>query len=484
MLLCWDINDKEAELFQEAIRIGLSDASVRGRELARLSYLNFRELFPKKAERLKSELQNLGLKTRLEKEEEIHDQEKAAMILSEVEGTSSGTGTGTSPGKPHHQNHSKKSHEHGSKHKPVGHSPSTLDSTEAEDADAILLESAAIVPQNAHLLRRQTHNDDAISSIQALIRGNLVRRKSSRYAFVDSYDESASKKDAPSSGDEGPSHLPNHILLSPVGEEHDRRLSSLSDSSQANSPEKPMTGSPNRSTLSLLSLSSFGSFFSSSPRSPDQSRSTVPPRSSSRGGVDDGHHTSDISPSHIKIGMIAVVIGKDPEVKGTVQYVGQTTFASGYWVGLKLETPTGKNDGSVQGTQYFECPPFHGLFVRPGQLRLLDEEEMSQNDFNEDFDDGEKKSTGEEVFLRTNADTLRETLNTAYALKVKLAKSMNLLNRQLETIEVLEEKVESIPGVVDDDCVEFMSTIMDLLHEEDKLIAEFRTYLPNVSKEK
>lgn len=249
MLLCWDINDKEAELFQEAIRCGLSDASVRGRELARLSYLNFRELFPKKAERLKSELQNLGLKTRLEKEEEIHDQEKAAMILSEVEGTSSSA----SPGKPHHQHHSKKSHEHISKHKSLTHSSSTQDSTEAEDADAILLESAAIVPQNAHLLRRQTHNDDAISSIQALIRGNLVRRKSSRYAFLDSYDDNASKN-PPNSGDDGPSHLPNHIMLSPVGED-DRRLSSLSDSSQANSPEKPVIGSPMRyANLQLDSL--------------------------------------------------------------------------------------------------------------------------------------------------------------------------------------------------------------------------------------
>jgi hypothetical protein len=266
MLLCWDISDKEADMFQEAIRSGLSDASVRGRELARLSYLNFRELFPKKAEKLKSELQNLGLKTRLEKEEEIHDQEKAAMLLSEADG---GEGT-SSPGKSHahahtqqHQNHThakKTSHEQVTNHKVIQHhSSSTLGSNdaaaaEAEDADAILLESAAIVPQNAHLLRRQTHNDDAISSIQALIRGNLVRRKSSRYAFLDSYDESSKnpQPQSPHSPEESHSHLPNHILLSPVGEEHDRRLSSLSDSSQVNSPEKPITGSPNRSASPRL----------------------------------------------------------------------------------------------------------------------------------------------------------------------------------------------------------------------------------------
>jgi hypothetical protein len=273
MLLCWDIQEKEGELFHEAIRAGLSDASVRGRELARLSYLNFRELFPKKAERLKNELQNLGLKTRLEKEEEIHDQEKAAMALAgEMEGdiptmtttTTVSSSSSSATGKQHHDSHSnqKKSNEHpsSSKHKPVSHTLSTHDAKEAEDADAILLESAAMVPQNAHLLRRQTHNDDAISSIQALIRGNLVRRQSSRYTFLDSYDENNSSRNT-SHEDVPTSHPINQMLLSPVGEENGRRLSSLSDSSQPNSPDKisNLIGTPNRypSTFTLHTLSSF-----------------------------------------------------------------------------------------------------------------------------------------------------------------------------------------------------------------------------------
>jgi hypothetical protein len=222
------------------------------------------------------------------------------------------------------------------------------------------------------------------------------------------------------------------------------------------------------------------------------------------GGDQNSLHTAaDFSPFHIRNGMIAVVIGKEPEVRGIVQYVGQTTFASGYWVGLKLETPTGKNDGSIEGTQYFECPPYHGLFVRPGQLKILPEEEddnqrtpehhshQSQShhhphsEYSDNLIDGITNSTSsrrsDDGIIRTNADTLRETLNTAYALKVKLAKSMNLLNRQLETIEFFEGRVESLTGVVDDDCVDFVSSIYDLLNEEERLIAEFRTYLPNVS---
>jgi kinesin family protein 13 len=33
-----------------------------------------------------------------------------------------------------------------------------------------------------------------------------------------------------------------------------------------------------------------------------------------------------------------------------------------------LDVPTGKNDGTVQGTFYFTCRPKHGIFVRADKL--------------------------------------------------------------------------------------------------------------------
>jgi kinesin family protein 13 len=33
-----------------------------------------------------------------------------------------------------------------------------------------------------------------------------------------------------------------------------------------------------------------------------------------------------------------------------------------------LDAPTGKNDGTVQGIQYFTCRPKHGIFVRADKL--------------------------------------------------------------------------------------------------------------------
>uniref|UniRef100_A0A7N8XYJ3 Kinesin family member 13Ba n=1 Tax=Mastacembelus armatus TaxID=205130 RepID=A0A7N8XYJ3_9TELE len=57
---------------------------------------------------------------------------------------------------------------------------------------------------------------------------------------------------------------------------------------------------------------------------------------------------------------------------GTVRYVGVTQFAGGVWVGVELDTPLGKNDGSVGGHRYFHCKPGYGVLVRPDRLSCCD----------------------------------------------------------------------------------------------------------------
>ncbi|XP_033155446.1 kinesin-like protein KIF13B isoform X5 [Drosophila mauritiana] len=70
-----------------------------------------------------------------------------------------------------------------------------------------------------------------------------------------------------------------------------------------------------------------------------------------------------------------IVVGESVLIRpyntsGVIRFVGTTEFQPGAWIGVELDTPTGKNDGSVKGVQYFQCKPKHGMFVRSDKLML------------------------------------------------------------------------------------------------------------------
>lgn len=66
------------------------------------------------------------------------------------------------------------------------------------------------------------------------------------------------------------------------------------------------------------------------------------------------------------VGSRVTVTGK----KGVVKFMGTTQFAAGDWIGVELELEEGKNDGTVNGVQYFDGRSGHGLFVKKAQVRL------------------------------------------------------------------------------------------------------------------
>lgn len=85
-------------------------------------------------------------------------------------------------------------------------------------------------------------------------------------------------------------------------------------------------------------------------------------------------------------------VGGDDARRGEIRYVGavpEIPGVLGAWVGVHLDEPVGKNDGSVGGTRYWgegEQQLKHGVFVRPERVETgdfpvlddLDDEDMEE----------------------------------------------------------------------------------------------------------
>lgn len=67
-----------------------------------------------------------------------------------------------------------------------------------------------------------------------------------------------------------------------------------------------------------------------------------------------------------------VQVSGAPVRRATVMYVGEMEGKAGLWVGVKYDEPLGKNDGTVEGKKYFECPPKYGGFTKVSNVTVGD----------------------------------------------------------------------------------------------------------------
>ena len=134
-----------------------------------------------------------------------------------------------------------------------------------------------------------------------------------------------------------------------------------------------------------------------------------------------------MSEKNIKVGARVELTGKD--LQGTIAYVGMTSFAVGKWVGVVLDEPKGKNNGSIKGQSYFECSDNYGVFVRPTQLKVIQpapDSRKSVEDVNSGGGDGLKHTAPQPTKTRLSGP--RPSLSTS---RLSLSGSRNQLSSSL-----------------------------------------------------
>ncbi|XP_061401257.1 kinesin-like protein KIF13B [Musca vetustissima] len=125
---------------------------------------------------------------------------------------------------------------------------------------------------------------------------------------------------------------------------------------------------------------------------------------------DESKHVDITLPDWVTVGESVLI--RPYNTSGVISYVGTTHFQAGTWIGVELDTPTGKNDGTVQGIQYFQCKPKHGIFVRFDKL-ILDKRGKAMRAFKAE------KTTKEMGNYRKCKAKLYNTNNTQWIFRAK-----------------------------------------------------------------
>ena len=130
---------------------------------------------------------------------------------------------------------------------------------------------------------------------------------------------------------------------------------------------------------------------------------------------------------------------------GTVRFIGETQFAAGIWIGVELDEPLGKNDGSVKGVRYFELSEgrkgrMYGIFSR--REGIYKNSAPNSQQF-QDPDTTNSNSSDPER-LKKIIGRLEVKLKSVNDKCISFEKELGLRSKELEKVQFLEEQLEKL----------------------------------------
>lgn len=156
---------------------------------------------------------------------------------------------------------------------------------------------------------------------------------------------------------------------------------------------------------------------------------------------------------------VALLVGS-----GIVRFHGRTGFAPGVWVGVELEEPVGKNDGSVDGKRYFDCVFGHGIFVRESKARVADVVGGSKQTVTADSQDLHQ--------LQALVDDYRQRVTAANERVAAAETSLTTVEDKLEMLVVDREVLETENTSLRQELELLHKKYVDLKAELDALVEE------------
>lgn len=172
-----------------------------------------------------------------------------------------------------------------------------------------------------------------------------------------------------------------------------------------------------------------------------------------------------------------------------VRFKGETSFAPGIWLGLELNNPTGKNNGSVNGVSYFACSENCGIFIKETSLLIDGDSKMKLV-----IDRLQEKLYLMNIQINDLTSCLSESQNQNNKLELALSGSSQnneVLLMEKETIEdhmelleqelshsilenkSLQQEIEVLKGHLDSDKINLIDRNIEL----EKAIVTLRDFL-------